>query len=425
MSEAPSTSGGLSDRLWNRNFLLLWQGQLVSILGDVVYAIALGFWILAKTGSTSLMGALMAASVLPRVLVSPVAGVVVDRLERRGLMVWMDVIRGTAVVAVGAVGIAGLLEVWMVFAAGILLGLCGAFFTPAVSAVIPDITPSGRVVQANSVFSMLQTGGNIIGNSAGGTLFQALGAPLLFLFNGLSYLFSAGSLLFARFPRVRHPEGARHFGADLRAGMSFVWRIRGLRLMILVAGVMNFFTNMAIMLILPFYQRTPTLGPARYGIAMACFTGGMFLGMVATAVAKIAPSRRARLFLGCGVATFALLIVFPFVPVFPAAAAVLAAAGLANAVLNVLFMSVVQLAVPQDMRGKVFSLVSMVLQGLTPIAFAIGGVAAESIPLPILMSLCFVVAGVVGMPFMLTPSFRRFINFDPAKDSLAPAGPGG
>jgi len=69
-------------RLWNRNFLLLWQGQLVSSLGDTVYAIALGFWILAVTGSTALMGTLMAASTLPRVLVGPLAGVVVDRRDR-------------------------------------------------------------------------------------------------------------------------------------------------------------------------------------------------------------------------------------------------------------------------------------------------------------------------------------------------------
>ena len=91
---------GAPEKLWTVNFFLLWQGQLVSILGDVVYAIALGFWILATTGSTALMGGLMAASTLPRILVSPAAGVVVDRFDRRMLMIWMDAIRGAAVLAV-------------------------------------------------------------------------------------------------------------------------------------------------------------------------------------------------------------------------------------------------------------------------------------------------------------------------------------
>ena len=76
------------NRLWNRGFLLLWQGQLVSSLGDVIYEIALGFWILAVTGSTAMMGSLMAASALPRILVAPFAGVLVDRSERKWLLCW-------------------------------------------------------------------------------------------------------------------------------------------------------------------------------------------------------------------------------------------------------------------------------------------------------------------------------------------------
>ena len=376
---------GGREPLWTLNFFLLWQGQLVSVLGDVVYAIALGFWVLAVTGSTALMGGLLAASTLPRILAAPVAGVIVDRADRRMLMIWMDSARGAAVVAVGVAAVAGFLQVWMVFAAGIILGLCGAFFTPAVGSVIPDITSPSKVVQANSVFSMLQTGGSIIGNTAGGVLFQVLGAPFLFLFNGVSYLFSAANLLFARFPRIQHAHEKAHFWTDLKKGLSFVWKIRGLRYLILIAAVINFFANMAFMLFLPFYQKNPALGPVKYGIAMALFTGGMFLGMALTAVVKIRPSLRFFLFQVCGITSFACMIVFPFVGSFPVAVTLLGISGLANAVLNVFIMSVMQLAVPQNMRGKVFSLMGMVTQGLTPVAFALAGVLAEFIPIPFLM----------------------------------------
>jgi MFS family permease len=406
------------DTLWTRSFLLLWQGQLVSILGDVIYAIALGFWILATTGSTALMGGLMAASTLPRILVSPVAGVVVDRFDRRALMIWMDVIRGAAVVAVGIGAVAGFLQVWMVFAAGVIIGLCGAFFSPAVSSVIPDITGKSRIVQANSVFSMLGTGGNIVGNSVGGFLFQALGAPLLFLFNGISYLFSAGSLFFARVPAVVHAREKMHFGEDLKSGFIFVWRIRGLRFLVLNAAVLNFFANMALVLLLPFYQRNPGLGPVKYGIAMAVFTGGMFLGMALTAVVKIPAARRFFWFIWCGLVSMLCLIFFPFVGSFPIATALLGIAGFANAVLNVFIMSVMQLGVPQNMRGKVFSLMGMITQGLTPIAFALAGMLAEFLPIGPLMSVCFGLAILFGLPMAFVASFRRFINFDPDKDTI-------
>ncbi|MGA2975885.1 MAG: MFS transporter [Spirochaetia bacterium] len=406
------------ERLWTRNFLLLWQGQLVSLLGDVVYAIALGFWILAATGSTALMGGLMAASTLPRILVSPIAGVVVDRFERRSLMIGMDAVRGAAVVAVGIGAFAGFLQVWMVFAAGIIIGLCGAFFSPAVSSVIPDVTGKSKVVQANSVFSMLGTGGNIIGNSAGGFLFQVLGAPFLFLFNGLSYLFSAGSLLLARFPRVVHAQEKMHFWTDLKNGFSFAWKIRGLRQLMITAAVLNFFANMAIVLFLPFYQKNPDLGPAKYGIAMAVFTGGMFLGMALTAIVKIPAAKRNFWFIWCGAVSMVCLVAFPFARSFPLAIALLGVAGFANAVLNVFIMAVLQLAVPQSMRGKVFAFMGMITQGLTPIAFALAGVLAEFIPIAPLMSASFAAAVLLGTPMIFMGSFKRFINFDPEKHTV-------
>ena len=418
MTSQAAEVGKKTEKLWTTNFLLLWQGQLVSILGDVVYSIALGFWILQKTGSTALMGALMAASVLPRILASPVAGVVVDRFDRRRLMIWMDVIRGAAVVAVGVAAVFGFLQVWMVFAAGVIIGLCGAFFSPAVSSVIPDITAKTKVVQANSVFSMLGTGGNIVGNSAGGALFQLLGAPLLFLFNGVSYLFSAANLLFARFPRVVHAQQEMHFGLDLRNGFAFVWKIRGLRYLLVTAAVLNFFASMAIMLFLPLYQKNPALGPVKYGIAMAVFTGGMFLGMALTSAVKIPAARRSSLFALGGIVTSACLIAFPFVGNFALGTVLLGVAGFANAIINVFIMAVMQLAVPQDMRGKVFALLNMLTQGLTPIAFALAGVLAEFIPLAPLMGGCFALALVLGIPMVLLRSFRRFINFDPTRDTV-------
>jgi len=360
----------------------------------------------------------MAASLLPRIVVAPVAGVIVDRFDRRRLMIAMDVIRGIAVLMVAAAAIVGALQVWMVFAAGILIGLCGAFFTPSVNSVIPDITAREKVMQANSVFSMIQTGGNIVGNSAGGFLFQLIGAPFLFLFNGLSYLFSAGSLLFTRVPRVVHEQKEMRFGADLKSGLSFVWKLRGLRYLLLIAALLNFFAGMAMMLILPFYQRDPSLGPARYGIAIATLTGGMFLGMALTAVVKFPAAQRHTWFIACGGVSMSCLVVFPFARSFSVALTLLGLAGLGNGILNVFIMTVIQLAVPQTMRGKVFSLMGMIMQGLTPVAFALGGVLAEFLPIGLLISGGFTAALLFGIPMMVVPSLRRFLNFDPEKDTV-------
>ncbi len=405
-------------KLWNLNFILLWQGQLVSILGEVVYGLVLGFWVLETTGSTALMGGLMAASTLPRIIVSPFAGVVVDRTDRRRLLIAMDVIRGLAVGFVGISAIYGFIQIWIVFVAGVVLGVCGAFFNPAATSVIPDIAGKSRIMQANSIFSMVQTGGNIGGQSLSGVLFQAVGASLIFLFSGITYLFSALNLLFMKIPRYHHKRAKSHFRADLKEGLSFTWRFRGLRNLILVAAILNFFGTMVIMLFLPYYVKTPGLGPVKYGVGMGFFTGGALLGMAITAIVKFPPAKRFMYFILFGAVSMGLLIAFPSIRFFPAAIAMLVIAGLCLAILNVFVSSTMQIIVPQDKRGKVLALFWMVTQGLTPIAQGVGGVLAEFVPISSLISFSLAGALIGCLPLLFIPSFRRFICYDPDKQTL-------
>lgn len=114
----------------------------------------------------------------------------------------------------------------------------------------------------------------------------------------------------------------------------------------------------------------------------------------------------------------ACFIAFPFAGGFGLGALFLGVAGFTNAIINVFINAVMQLAVPQAMRGKVFSFMGMVTMGLTPIAFALGGVLAEFLPLRPLIGGCFVIATALAMPMVVAPSFWRFINFDPEGDTV-------
>jgi MFS family permease len=403
-------------KLWNLNFLLLWQGKLVSIMGDIAYEIALGFWILAVTGSTALMGTLMAATLLPRVIISPFAGVWVDRSNRKWLIVFMDLIRGVFVVLVGIAAITGIIQIWMVFVAGIILGICGAFFGTAVSSSIPDIVPKSKLVKANSAFALVSTGTSVVGNSASGFLYQLLGAPLMFLLNGISYIISGLTEIFVKIPRIRHQKEEFYFFEDMKSGFSFVWNYKGIKYMMFIATLLNFFAAMGIMLLLPLFQRTQHLGPGRYGVLMGAFAGGAFLGFILTSIVNIKSSNRFLVFFWCGIVFSAMLVVIPIYLYFPMMFALSVISGITNAILNALLSSILQLTVPQDKRGKVFGLLETVSQGLVPLSFAFGGVLAEFIPLQLLISACFVVTlfGFIPMAFM--PDIIRFINFEPEKE---------
>ena len=398
---------------WTRSFFLVWQGQLVSSLGDVVYQLALGFWVLKVTGSTALMGTLMAASTLPRILVAPFAGVMADRTDRKWIMVWMDLLRGVFVTLVGVAALGGWLHVWMVFVAGIIIGLGGAFFGPSMGASIPDIVPQEKVVQANSAMQLVGTGAGIFGVTLGGFLFQAVGAAALFLFNGLSYLLSSLLLVFARIPRVVRSGAPQHFIADLRDGFHLAWEMRGLRILVLAGAVLNFFAVIGIVLLLPLFEQTEGLGPGRYGVMMGCLGAGLFAGFAATAVVPVRPARRFRVFYACSIIVSVTMMALPLVP-FPAKIVLSVLAGASNAVMNGFIQALVQMAVPADMRGKVLGLLGSLSTGLTPLAMALGGVLAEFIPVRLLISSCFVVTLLIFLPLALVADFRKFMNLDPA-----------
>ncbi len=405
------------EKLWTPNFILLWQGQLVSILGDVIYGIALGFWVLAVTGSTALMGTMMATSTLPAVLVSPFAGVIADRVDRRKLLILTDIIRGAAVVLLAIAVFKGSTGIWMVFAAGMILSVCGAFFSPAVGSTIPDIVPKSQLIGANSMMGIIQTGSSIIGNSAGGFLFQALGAPVMFLFNGVSFILSAFLNMFLKIPKIERKEN-QHFFADMKDGYKFVWRLSGLRNLLIIVSVLNFVFSVAIVLFLPLFQQTESLGPGRYGIAMAFLTGGMLIAMVATSVIKFPPERRLQVFMLSAALAFICFSAMALIQNFIVMCGLIFIGGFFNAVINVFINSTVQLTVPQDMRGKVFSLVSMLSQALTPFGMLLGGILGEFFPLRTVIFVCFVFILIVFIPFGFMKSFKRFINFDPEKETL-------
>ncbi|HUX20165.1 MAG TPA: MFS transporter, partial [Spirochaetia bacterium] len=390
-----------------------WQGQLVSSIGDVAYEIALGFWILAVTGSTALMGGLMAASTLPRVILSPFAGVWVDRADRKWLIVLMDAGRGVAVLFAAAMAILGLLQIWMVFVVGVIIGIGAAFFGPSVSSVIPDLVEKKDLVRANSGFAMIRAGSGILGNSGAGVLYATIGAPLLFLINGLSYLASAVSELFMRVPRVRHQTHVMHFWEDMRSGLTFVWNYKGLRFLFLGAAVINFFASISFVLMLPLFQRTAALGPGRYGATMAVMTFGMFAGMIVLASMKVPAAKRLPIFSVSALVMGLAWMFFPISGNFLLMLFLVFVGGVGNAVINVFIDTITQLTVPQQLRGKVYGLLNTLSMGLMPIAMGVGGVLGQFLPIRSIMVVSWIIVLLIMAPMLLSRDFRNFLKYDP------------
>ena len=192
----------MAKKLWNRDFILLLQANAVSTIGDLMYSVAIGYWVYEKTGSSGLMGTMSAISMFVTMLLAPFSGSVVDKCSRKAVMVLMDVMQGILMITVGLLVWQDKLGVAGVLLAAFLAALGSVFYSPAVSTLMIDIIPKSEMVRGQSLFSGISTLINLVGTAFSGVVVAFLGVPLIVVCNGLSNLYSALSECFIRVPKT-------------------------------------------------------------------------------------------------------------------------------------------------------------------------------------------------------------------------------
>ncbi len=411
---------GKTLKLWNRNFFLLWQGQLVSYLGDIIYMIALDFWVLEVTESTALMGLLSAVALIPRLILGPFAGVLVDRLNRRNIIVITDFIRGILCTFAGIAALNGFIQVWMVFVIAIVNSMCSAFFNPCITSVKPDIVPKDKIVKANSITSFAESGASMVGNSIAGILYVSIGAPYMFLFNGVSYLFSAFTEIFIKVPAVKREVEQRNvtLKSDFIEGFKFLWKFKALRNIFIVSSFINFLCNAAFILLLPYFKEMNFLGAEKYGIAMAMSSLGMVIGSGILSLISIKNSQKFRVSTTAMIVMSSLWLIMPLVNNFYVIATALLIAQMCNMISNTIFNSTMMITIPQEKRGKVFSLISTFSMGLSPLGIALGGIMGEFISIKIAMLMFFAMTFIGALSIPMLKGFKTMISFNPEEQTL-------
>jgi MFS family permease len=268
----------------NRDFRLLWCGQIVSQLGDWFSLITLQSLLLHLTGTARSLSFLLIAQMLPLFLLSPVAGVVVDRRPRRQVMVAADLAR--VGFALGFLLIRDRQSAWLAYVFMAALSTATAFFEPARQAVLPSVTRRDELVTANALsaitWSVLLTSGALVG----GIVTQFLGREVAFALNGVSFL---GSALLIR--RIRAPlaVGSRGSGGlgELAAGVRYVAAHRELLAFLSIKGTWGLTYGSQVLTVL-FGQRLFILGPAKGPLSISLLTA---VGGIGTALGPVVARR--------------------------------------------------------------------------------------------------------------------------------------
>jgi MFS family permease len=397
----------LFSALTHHPFALLWSGQTTSRIGNSLYRIALAWWVLEKTGSAAAMGTVLIFSSVPMLVFLLVGGVVTDRTPRLRVMWLSDLLSGIVVAAVALLAAGGLLEVWHVYIASILFGLVSAFFNPAATAVIPEVTPIEMLPSANSLNSLSRQLASIIGPAIGASIVALGGTSLAFGLDALSFFISAACIL----PILRsNPElksapasapstqtGWHTVFTDLREGWQAVAASAWLWITIVIFAFVNVTSESPISVSLPFLVKDDLHADvALLGLITSISSVGYVVGAVwfgsYTRIRYRGPlAYLATLMIGVGVMVFGLTTSIPLllVAVFME--------GLAISVFGLIWDNSLQTLVPRKLLGRVAAIDSLGSFVLLPIGYGVAGWATDLVGAP----LVFLIGGLATIALAL------------------------
>jgi MFS transporter, DHA3 family, macrolide efflux protein len=419
---------GAPKRLWNKNFALLWQGQLVSSIGKQAFGLVAMLWLKDATGSGSIMGLVMMAALLPPVLLGPVAGVFVDRWDRRKIIAYTDIAGGLFVLAAAALFFLapeakGAL-IGAVFGVTLATGLLDSFSQPSISSSIPLLVPKDKLEAANGLnMSGVQLA--VFGaQGSSGLLYTLIGAPFLVLANAVTYLYAGITELFIRIPKRalndtetgRETERAalhpwHRFRVEFGEGMRYLKGEKGLLTLVIVYAILNFLIS-PVLVTLPFFATDYLgLGAPWYGYLMAAFGLGAVLGYL---LAGAFPTRgRAReLAVNASLVVQTLLTLVALYWKLPAAElGIFLVIGLTGGLMNVNIGTLIQLSVPPEYMGRVQGLMTTVCAGAMPLGMALSGflfdLSGQNVSLMFIVSGVASLVAVVGA--LMVKDYRRFL----------------
>ncbi|MCK4576043.1 MFS transporter [candidate division WOR-3 bacterium] len=374
------------EKLFNKNLILLWQGQFISLLGTEIVTIVVILWLKENTGLATLMGLSTALFTLSTVIFSPLGGSFADRHSRKLIIVSCDLIGGLTNLLLFVILLINkeliLLNIICIILAQVILGTIGGFFEPAVFASIPDIVPKNKIESANSLKGITQHLSALLGNSVGGLLFVIFHTPFLFLFNGISYILSALSEMFMTIPQAvkEHKDGRnKNIFKNIKEGLIYIWGKKGLRSIILSITLVNFFSTPFIIILPYFLEDRLKIGIEWYGYILGIYSAGSIFGFILTSIIKI-PKKLRFLILTGGMILFGLLLMsIGFInDLFPLIC-ISISLGIIFAFINVISETTILINTSSSFRGRIFGITSMLSTALVPLGMLLSGIIFDLI----------------------------------------------
>jgi MFS family permease len=381
--------------LRHRNYRLFLTGQIISTVGTWMQSVAMPWFALQLTHSGFLVGVVLAAQFLPVLIGGQLAGEVVDRYRKRNVLLLTQSAFMLPSFALFLLSRSGHAEYWMIIVAAVATGTINALDVPARQSFQVELVGKKDLMNAIALNSSVFNGAAVIGPSIAGLLIAAVGLPLCFLANSLSYVAAIVALLLMRdLPDVAVPPAEQPWRARLALGASYARSEPMVGMLLIAVAVFSLFAMNRLTLIPLFADQVLGVGAQGFGFLMGAMGLGALVGALTLAFfPRLGVDPRRQLWMA--VIWVAALLEFSISRSFPVSLVTLLVAGYCQISFIAAANSRIQIITPDHLRGRVMALYGQALIGVGPIGSLQAGALATRFGAPWAMAIGAVVAGAV------------------------------
>lgn len=385
---------------WKPAFFIIWGGQAFSLLGSQLVQFALIWWLTKNTGSATVLATATLVGLLPQVVLGPLTGALVDRWNRRVIMIVADSIIALATIGLAVLFLSGQVEIWQVYLLMFIRSTAGGFHWPAMQASTSLMVPKEHLARIQGLNQMLQGGMTIFSAPLGALLLEVLPVQGILMIDVSTAILAILPLLFIQVPqpeRIVNQEGRlerQGVWDDLKEGFRYVWSWPALMIIVGMAMAINLLLTPAsslqpLLITEHFNGGALQLAWMESAWGVGIFLGGMLLSVWGGFRRRIITSLLGLIILG--IAIF-------MIGITPSEAFILAlgmsfVAGISLPIVNGPIHAVLQAVVEPDKQGRVFTLVSSLATAMTPLGLIIAGPVADAIS----VNFWFVIAGLLTL----------------------------
>ncbi|KAA0773864.1 MFS transporter [Bacillus sp. BB51/4] len=380
-----------------RNICLYSIAKTVSIFGSSMYSFALGLYVLHITGSALNFAITLILGTIPMIVMNPFAGVIADKVDKKKLVVCMDLLSGCLLIAVYILSSYYGLNLFIIYTTTFLMTVFTTFFGIGLEAAKPNIVSKERLMSINSISKIIDSVSLILGPMLGGIVFSVFNIKTFIIINGISFILSGIALLFIHFKLFEYNinEGNSKRGVnfikDIKEGVSYLLEKESLKNTFNILISLNFFLGFAVTVPLPYIINTVlNLSSKQFGIIQGTFPVGMIIGAI---VVKKITDRFSYSYLlkklSSMLSVFMIILGIPvlfksfevndlvFVITY---CVVMIFLGFIIALIDIPLIYFMQNEIPDEYRGRVLSIGLSIGKMMLPIAMALSGLLLNYIP---------------------------------------------